>query len=285
MVNTNASLSIVENASFQQLLQYCNPSALVISRRTASRDIKALHQKLQPGIQAVLHKLTAVDKGRVSLTLDAWTSSTQVPFLGITCHFIKPSTWKHQSLLLGFERLSGSHSAKALGQVTLNVLNRFNIAGAIRAITANSAAVNTAMFRNLEQGGLMFEFTQEDCHVRCMGHVINLAVQTLLKMLKTTATDNEAKLADEDEGDSLNKKETHLCQASFKARKIIAKIRASTRLWEALQAQSLAARISAKRPILDMPIQWNSTYSMLEQLLELRPAIDAVCRYKLEFPL
>ena len=68
LINTNASLSVVENPSFQQLLQYCNPPATVISRRTASRDIKALHIKLQPRIQAILHKLTV---GRISLTLDA----------------------------------------------------------------------------------------------------------------------------------------------------------------------------------------------------------------------
>ena len=277
LVNTNTSLSIVENPSFLQLLQYCNPSVSTISRRTASRDIKALHLKLLPRIQAILHKFTVIDNGRVSLTLDAWTSSTQVPFLGITCHFIEPSTWKHQSLLLGFERLSGSHSAQALGKVTLSILNQFNIAGAIRAITADSASVNTAMFRNLEKEGLMSGFTQKDCHIRCMGHVINLAVQILLKVLKTTAADNEAKLADEDEEGS--SKDTQLSQASFKARKIIAKVRASTHLWEALQAQALAARIPSRRPIIDMPVRWNSTYSMLERLLELRPAIDAVCRF------
>jgi len=31
-INTNAFLSVVENSSFQQVLQYCNPSAVLISR-------------------------------------------------------------------------------------------------------------------------------------------------------------------------------------------------------------------------------------------------------------
>lgn len=53
---------------------------------------------------------------------------------------------------------------------------------------------------------------------------------------------------------------------SYKARKIIAKIRSSNRLWESLQAQPLAARIPLKRPILDMPVRWNSTHAMLVRL-------------------
>ena len=202
LVNTNASLSVVENPSFQQLLQYCNPTAIMISQRTAARDIQNLYIKLQPRIQAMLQEFTSIQQGRVSLTLDAWTSATQIPFLGITCHYIEPLTWKHQSLLLGFERLRGSHSAQALGGVVITVLNKFNISGAIRAITADSASVNTAMFRNLEKGGFLSGFRQQDCHVRCMGHVINLAVQVLLKGLRTTAIKDEAKLVDEDIEDS-----------------------------------------------------------------------------------
>ena len=48
---------------------------------------------------------------------------------------------------------------------------------------------------------------------------------------------------------------------------------------EALQAQSLAARISLKHPILDIPIRWNSIHAILVYLLELRPTIDAVYQY------
>ena len=97
-------------------------------------------------------------------------------------------TWKYKTLLLGFERLYGSHSAKALGKVTVSVLERFHITGSIRAITTVNTTVNTTMFRNLEQEGCLPSFTQKDCHVRCMGHIINLAVQSLLKTLKVTAS-------------------------------------------------------------------------------------------------
>ena len=279
IVSTNASLSVVENPSFQQLLSYCNPSAKMISRRSASRDIQNLYVKLRPRIQAMLQEFTIMQKGRVSLTLDACTSSTQIPFLGVTCHYIEPITWKFQTLLLGFERLHGSHSAEALGEVIITLMNKFHIASSIHCITADSASVNLAMFKSLEKGGLLSEFTAQDCHVRCMGHVVNLAVQTLLNVLRATAHTNEAQLVDEDRAEvDIESDDIQFYNASYKARKIIAKVRASNRLWESLQAQSLAARIPLKRLILDMPVRWNSTHAMLVRLLELRPAIDAICR-------
>lgn len=111
-------------------------------------------------------------------------------------------------------------------------------------------------------------------------------MKTLLKTLQTTPVHNEANLADDEEdfenqleGTQENQlKGTQLAQASYKARKIIAKIQSSHRLWESLKAQAQAARIPPKRPILDMPVHWNSTHAMLERILELRPTIDAVCK-------
>jgi len=273
LINTNASLSVVENSRFWQVLQYCNPSAVSISRRTASRDILTLYSKLLPRIQNMLRDYTVQHGGHISLTLDAWTSSTQIPFLGITEHYIEPVTWKFRSLLLGFEHLHRSHSAQVLGSVLIEVVQKFHVAGAVCSITADSASVNSAMFRNLEREEHLSGFKQEDSHIRCMGHVINLAVQSLLKTLQTTAIQNEAKLADEEE-DTRGNEGTQLSHASYKARKIIAKVRSSNRLWESLQDQAQAARIPTKRPILDMP------YSMEFYICYVRTFIGIASCYR-----
>lgn len=87
-----------------------------------TRDVKGLYDKLEPQIQAILDDLITKHCGKVSITLDAWTLTTQVPFLDITGHFIEPSIWKYKILLLGFEPLHGSHSAKALSFTTTEVL-------------------------------------------------------------------------------------------------------------------------------------------------------------------
>ena len=178
---------------------------------------------------------------------------------------------------MGFECLHKSHSAQALGSILIEDVQKFQVVDAIRAITADSASVNTTMFCNLEREGHLSGFKQEDSHICYMGHVINLAIQSLLKTLQTIAIQNEAQLADEEE-DTRENEGTQLSHTSYKTCKIIAKVRSSNQLWESLPAQAQAARIPIKQPILDMPIRWNSTYTILEPLLALHPAIYAVCR-------
>ena len=63
--------------------------------------------------------------GIFSLTLDAWTSATNIPFLGITVHYIEHTTWIYRSILIGFERLHGAHTAGALAGVTMQILRRY----------------------------------------------------------------------------------------------------------------------------------------------------------------
>jgi hypothetical protein len=49
--------------------------------------------------------------GKISFTLDAWTSSNVISFLGITCHFID-SDWNLKDVLLDFIYLTGSHTGE-----------------------------------------------------------------------------------------------------------------------------------------------------------------------------
>ena len=77
-----------------------------------------------------------------------------------------------------------------------DILQRFRISRAVRAITADSATVNDAMFRLLEKNGRLSGFSYKDGHIQCMGHVINLAVQAMLKHLQATIEIDEANIAD-----------------------------------------------------------------------------------------
>lgn len=51
--------------------------------------------------------------GRISFTLDAWTSRNMISFLGITCHWIDDN-WALHETLVDFVRLSGAHSGDNL---------------------------------------------------------------------------------------------------------------------------------------------------------------------------
>lgn len=64
--------------------------------------------------------------GKISFTLDAWTSSNYIPFLGITAHWVT-SSWELKSTIIDFVKLEGPHSGKNIKEVFLNSLNNLGI--------------------------------------------------------------------------------------------------------------------------------------------------------------
>ena len=161
----------------------------------------------------------------MSITLDAWSSSTRIPFLGITGHYIEKSSWQFRSVLLGFERLRGSHTADALSRVTFSVLQRFQLTHHIRAITTDNASTNTKMMRLLEK--TLPEFHAKENHIRCMAHIINLAVQELLSHLRVAPSEIDS-FSEESIDNHLSI--DYIPKVFIKARYIIGKIRASNLL-------------------------------------------------------
>jgi len=49
--------------------------------------------------------------GKISFTLDCWTSPNTILFLSVTCHYIDDN-WNFQDVLLDFIHLSGSHTGE-----------------------------------------------------------------------------------------------------------------------------------------------------------------------------
>ena len=250
VISSNSSLSIVDNSNFQQMIGYCNQKAQLISRRTLGHDIQKLYEVLFQQVHIRLES-HCKEGGRVSITLDAWSSATRVPFLGTTGHYINKSNSQFQSILLGFERLRGSHTAESLSHVCLSVLERFNLIEHIRATTTDNASTNTKMLSLLARS--LPGFHAKDDHIRCMAHVINLAVQELLSHLRVTASEQY-----QDQSHAFQQQTAieRIPQVFAKARRIISKIRASNLLWESFEAQTLAAKLPALKLVLDMPVRY-----------------------------
>jgi hypothetical protein len=88
IVESSSAFQIVEYQSFHRFVSYLNGNATLISRETVRKDTnelkKRFQEKLQHDVQLHVGKLT---KGRVSLTMDAWTSGNQVPYLGVNVRY------------------------------------------------------------------------------------------------------------------------------------------------------------------------------------------------------
>ena len=62
-------------------------------------------------------------------------------------------------------------------------------------------------------------------------------------------------------------------------RRIIARVRSSTTLWEALKTEAKAVKLDWLAPILDVRFRWNSTHKMIERALKLWPDLDRLLTF------
>lgn len=90
-------------------------------------------------------------------------------------------------------------------------------------------------------------------HIPCLAHIINLVVQAFLEKLEV---DNNS-----------------LSVTLEKIRGIARSIRGSTLRWESFQGCCQSCGIAPVTIPLDMPVCWNSTYRMIEQMVYLKRPI------------
>ena len=121
-------------------------------------------------------------------------------------------------------------------------------------------------------------FQQKEGDIRCIAHVINIAVQSALKEIKAVPAEDPEVYRQEENQASISIRDTTVIMTALeKLRKHIYIFR-NRRVWKnALKSQLIAFNIKVKVLKLDMPVHWNSTYEMLATALEQRLAINAVC--------
>jgi len=249
----------------------------------------------------------------------------RIAYLGITGHWMN-SDYVLQNIVLAFSRLHGSHTGENLANTVYETLTLYDIEQFLGCITMDNASVNDKLCKQLEkklctngQG-----WKQKDEQARCIPHVLNLAAQKILSVLKAEATILDEVLAEaegpeilqikhNDEPESANG--NTVSPALRKARKILSKIQASNILGEVLEHECQAIRLIPLKLLLDMKLRyvsqsflfylsliltkfiyfyiyknyilnsysvsrWNSTYTILERLLYLRPAIERLTLFE-----
>ena len=94
--------TIVEEPKFIDYIHTLNPDAILISADTIKRKIMDLYtvniDKMQESFQDIL--------GKISFTLDVWTSPSTKSFLAITAHYIDRD-WKLRNVLVDFIQIFG----------------------------------------------------------------------------------------------------------------------------------------------------------------------------------
>lgn len=211
-ISGNISFLQAENPQFQDLLRYIsvNGKTPIINRKKIAKRLTELAVLAKEDLISQL----ATNESKISLALDCWSSRHNHSFIGkfpvthilpflipkqqffcvtssthtnhkiaITGHWID-NNFELQESLLSFREIKGSHEGSNLARVIYGVLDSFNIAERLFCITGDSASNNSKAMTHLSR--LLREhkninWDSELYYIRCLNHVLNLAVQAFLK--------------------------------------------------------------------------------------------------------
>jgi hypothetical protein len=193
-VTTDIPFHKADNVWWQRIIQAASDSPvssrIPVSRKTIRADLAKEAVVVQDKLKEILQK----NESKISLSLDCWTNESMTSaFMAVNCYWID----KHFNLnecLLGFRKLSGSHTGVYLAEELLSLLDKFGIVDKLMCITTDHASNNKTMMERL-QTRLEFrglDWNAGEMHISCLNHVINLAVQDFLKSIKVINEEGEA---------------------------------------------------------------------------------------------
>ncbi|CAE7143516.1 unnamed protein product [Rhizoctonia solani] len=225
--------------------------------------------------------------------------------------------WERQETLLDFVELRGAHSGENMADLIGKTLAELGIVNQVVALVSDSASNNGTLVRHLsnqlQRSSPNSRWDGTKGHIRCLAHVIHLAVMSLLRALHAvpesvntrdfdyndkdlTEETAEAVVADNNQ-ESLESDDTDLADPLVNLHSGISKIRKITKIVRSSPQRmelfrTIAERIEdrneqttraenqpykkkvVKTLILDVVTRWNSMLLMLERGLEFREAID-----------
>lgn len=237
-------LAMVNHVGFKVFVKDLQPLFEVNS--AIELDCMEIYGKEKQKVYEVMSR----SHGRINLAVDMWTSPEQAEYLCLTAHYIDED-WKLQKKILNFVSLDPSHTEDMLSEVIIKCLMEWEVGHKLFSMTFHDCATNDDVALRVKE-----HFSQDRpllgsgqlLDVRCVGHVLNLIVQDCIEALREV---------------------TH-------------KIRESVRYVKTSQAtlgkfNEIAQQVginSQQNLFLDCPTQWNSTYLMLDRVLEYKGAFS-----------
>ncbi|CAI5999200.1 unnamed protein product [Closterium sp. NIES-65] len=257
-VDADLPFRLIDRALFRRFVALLNPSAkdLLGSRYRLARDMQAFSEVAREELRQEIFGDGLA--GRVSLSLDIWTSENHTAFMCVTVHWIT-SDFRLRSGILDFVQLEGSHTGSLIAQTLERILTEGGLQDVVFAVTTDNAENNNKAMRLLsgdpaEGPGAWTANPLLDIarHVRCLAHIMNIAVQEALKL--------------DDVKEALKRLRDACSYIGWSVQR--------SEAFASLQRR-LAGRDNAKvlRLISDSPTRWGSTYKMICRALELQQAL------------
>ncbi|XP_033990656.1 zinc finger BED domain-containing protein 4-like [Trematomus bernacchii] len=175
----------------------------------------------------------------VSLTSDMWTSINMDAYLAVTCHFVDDNT-RLNSVLLGVQQFPQTHTAENLARVKTSLMEEWGITDKVTCLVTDGAANMISCGKHLKLR-----------HAICIAHTLNLIVKKSLDMTPV------------------------LSDIRAKSRKLVGFFRSSTLAKEKLVSVQRQMGRPTLKLLQEVETRWNSTYHMLQRLVDLREPVGA----------
>lgn len=159
--------SLVEKEGFKLFVNALNPSYKLPGRKTLTESrIPSMYSETRNIIGNIIRSADVF-----TFTTDCWTSSSNQPFIGLTCHFIN-ANFKLTSDCLGCIELSEDHTGENIADVVQMLFLDYEIPDRkICSIVTDYGSNMLKAVRNLNIP-----------HVACFGHALNTAVSRIFNM-------------------------------------------------------------------------------------------------------
>jgi hypothetical protein len=258
IVNTYQPFTVVEDASFREMIKSLNDSP------NLQTDMTARFVRDQIGERAAVARagLKAILKDReVAITLDKWTSIMITQYLGITVHFISDDWTIEKICLQCLPTNSEKSTAEDIFRDVHEAIKDFIDIEQLTAIVTDTEATMNKFGRLVKQ-----KWNVD--WIGCACHVIEI----------TTG------IAFNGAGDIFQK------EALEAARRLVGYYRRSSQKMDELKKKqpiitttNSSGHVYTSTPLMlieDVSTRWWSTYTMAERLIKLKPYIEALYQEK-----
>ncbi|KAK9088255.1 hypothetical protein Scep_027337 [Stephania cephalantha] len=240
----NYPVSMVEHAGFKRFVENLQPLFNSMSSDSAKADCLQIYGKEKQKVSETLNEVP----GRISLTVELWTSSQGSRYLCLTAHYISVA-WLLEKRVLNFV-LVDPGIEHALSESIMACIMDWDIDRKLFSITFDSCSSNedaVIQIRDrLTQNRLLIGNGQL-FYVCCAKHVLILLVQDAFDAIY---------------------------EIIYKIRESIKYVRQSEAVQQKFNELLHQVQANSKNLSLDSLTQWVSTYSMIEAAVEMRSAFS-----------
>ena len=275
IVQHDLPISAVQWPELHTLLYTINPEAknsIWTSHQSATSHIAATFNSQKETLKQLLQQSQSL----IHLTTDTWHSPNHKELQSITAHWIDASGTRQKALLNLPELLDG-HAGVEVAPLVLSTLEEFGIEDRLGYITTDNHGANDTMCRLIEEE--LPEFHTQERRLRCIGHIINIAIQAFLFAKNKDAVEVALEAAEAQPHSALEEEITAASKVDTtgwiqiaplqKILTFVTILRRSDRLYNAFKAMAN----KAIRPPNDT--RWNSYLFTFEDALEVRASYQA----------